>query len=124
MRYISARPTRLFCPTCEEIYSLPQGGDVKLYSGAVRPLDAFELVTFTLSGRDGKRYALCPFCYNHPPFEDLAKPGDTDKPGGFAAPVKPQAELYVCHLDLYMHYSLRGLYPYGSMLPVYNKPIV
>lgn len=81
MRYISARPTRLFCPTCEEIYSLPQGGDIKLYSGAVCPLDSFELVTFILGGRDGKRYALCPFCYNHPPFEDLAQSSDAGKPG-------------------------------------------
>ena len=78
MKYISARPQRLYCPTCEEIYALPQGGDVKLLSGAACPLDGFELVMFAMGGRDGKRYPLCPLCYNHPPFEDA--PGATGAP--------------------------------------------
>ena len=72
MRYISARPARLYCATCEEIYGLPQGGDIKLFSGSVCPLDSFELLLFTMGGKDGKKYPLCPFCYNNPPFEDIS----------------------------------------------------
>lgn len=73
MKYISARPCRLYCPTCEEIYALPQGGDIKLYSGAVCPLDKFELLLYSMGGKDGKKQLLCPFCYSNPPFEDLGK---------------------------------------------------
>ncbi len=31
MKLITSRPMRLFCPTCEEVYALPQGGSIKLY---------------------------------------------------------------------------------------------
>ena len=31
MRYIESQPKRLYCQTCEETYSLPQGGTIKLY---------------------------------------------------------------------------------------------
>ncbi|KAJ7297715.1 hypothetical protein O6H91_Y040400 [Diphasiastrum complanatum] len=69
MKYIAIRPTRLYCSTCEEVHSLPQHGSIKLYKELVCPLDNFELVLFSLGGPDGKSYPLCPFCYNHPPFE-------------------------------------------------------
>jgi len=46
----AARPSRLYCPTCEDIYALPQGGAVKQYKGLACPLDGFELVLFSLSG--------------------------------------------------------------------------
>jgi hypothetical protein len=36
MRLISSRPTRLFCPTCDEILNVPQGGAIKLYKGVWR----------------------------------------------------------------------------------------
>eukprot|EP00798_Chlamydomonas_sp_ICE-L_P024301 gene24302-9904_t len=39
------------------------------------PMDDFEIVLFSLSGPDGKTYPLCPFCYNHPPFENITKVG-------------------------------------------------
>ncbi len=39
------------------------------------PLDGYELLLFSLSGADGKTYPLCPFCYNHPPFEGVLKVG-------------------------------------------------
>ncbi len=42
---------------------------MKLYKGLECPLDGYEIVLFSLSGPDGKTYALCPFCYNNPPFE-------------------------------------------------------
>ena len=79
IKYISARPSRMYCPVCEEIYNLPQGGDIKQLSGAVCPLDNFELVQFSMGGNDGKRYPLCPFCYNNPPFEDAVGPKADDK---------------------------------------------
>lgn len=71
MKYISLRPSRLYCNTCEEVYSLPQGGNIKLYNNILCPLDGFELVLYVLGGRDGKTIALCPFCYVCPPFEGI-----------------------------------------------------
>lgn len=50
-----------------------QGGTVKLYSGLECPLDGFELLLFSLAGPDGKTYHICPYCYNHPPFEGARK---------------------------------------------------
>ncbi len=52
-----------------------QGGAIKLYKELACPLDGFQLVLFSLGGADGKTYPLCPFCYNHPPFEDAPKVG-------------------------------------------------
>ncbi len=52
-----------------------QGGAIKLYKSLVCPLDGYELLLFSLSGADGKTYPLCPFCYNSPPFEGVAKVG-------------------------------------------------
>lgn len=83
MRYIPLKPQRLYCPFCEDTYSLPQNGTIKLYKEMKCPLDHFELVLFSLgntSGAQGKSYPLCPFCYNHPPhfnIEDAA--GDVDE---------------------------------------------
>ena len=45
MRLISARPMRLYCPTCEEVLGLPQGGAIKLYQGLACPLDGYEMVS-------------------------------------------------------------------------------
>lgn len=62
-----------------------QGGAIKLYKGLECPLDGFELVLFSLAGADGKTSPLCPFCFNHPPFEDAGQvraPGS----GGDLAP--------------------------------------
>jgi DNA topoisomerase-3 len=70
MRYIPLKPQRLYCPTCEETYSLPQNGTIKLYKELKCPLDNFELVLFSLgntAGAQGKSYPLCPYCYSHPP---------------------------------------------------------
>ena len=35
MKFIQARPSRLYCSTCEDIYNLPQGGAIKLYKVSV-----------------------------------------------------------------------------------------
>ncbi|GAB4821904.1 hypothetical protein N2152v2_008950 [Parachlorella kessleri] len=75
MKLIASRPSRLYCPTCEEVYNMPQGGAIKLYKELDCPLDGFQLVLLSLGGADGKTYPLCPFCYNHPPFENAPKLG-------------------------------------------------
>ena len=31
LKYISAKPQRMYCANCDETYSLPQGGTIKLY---------------------------------------------------------------------------------------------
>ncbi|XP_068665941.1 DNA topoisomerase 3-beta [Aristolochia californica] len=73
MKYISAKPSRLYCSSCEEVYYLPQNGAVKLYKELVCPLDNFELLLFSMAGPDGKSVPLCPYCYNSPPFEGIDK---------------------------------------------------
>lgn len=76
MKLIASRPSRLYCPTCEEVYAVPQGGSIKLYKELTCPLDGFQLVLYSLGGADGKTTVLCPFCYNSPPFEDAVRTGD------------------------------------------------
>jgi DNA topoisomerase-3 len=73
MTYITTRPSRLYCETCEAVYRVPQGGTIKLYKELVCPLDGFELVLFTVDGPDGRAYPLCPYCFSHPPFEGVTK---------------------------------------------------
>jgi DNA topoisomerase-3 len=38
MRYIPLKPQRLYCPTCNETYNLPQNGTIKLYKEVCGPL--------------------------------------------------------------------------------------
>jgi DNA topoisomerase III len=77
MRFIPLKPQRLYCPTCEETYNLPQNGTIKLYKELKCPLDQFDLVLFSLGNTEkaqGKSYPVCPYCFNHPPsFEDFEK---------------------------------------------------
>uniref|UniRef100_A0A182V738 DNA topoisomerase n=1 Tax=Anopheles merus TaxID=30066 RepID=A0A182V738_ANOME len=72
MKYIQSKPARLHCPTCDETYTLPVKGSIRVYRELKCPLDDFELVAWT-NGAMGKAYPLCPYCYNHPPFRDMAK---------------------------------------------------
>jgi DNA topoisomerase-3 len=72
MKYIQAKPPRLHCPQCDETYSLPQNGTVKLFRELKCPLDDFELLCWTM-GNKGKSFVFCPYCYNHPPFKDMKK---------------------------------------------------
>ncbi|XP_070131367.1 DNA topoisomerase 3-beta-1 isoform X3 [Equus przewalskii] len=72
MKYIQAKPSRLHCSHCDETYTLPQNGTIKLYKELRCPLDDFELVLWS-SGSRGKSYPLCPYCSNHPPFRDMKK---------------------------------------------------
>ncbi|CAO3611622.1 unnamed protein product [Cunninghamella echinulata] len=72
MKFISLKPNRLHCSTCDETYALPLNGTIKLYRELTCPLDDFELVLYT-TGSKGTGYPLCPFCFNHPPFEEIKK---------------------------------------------------
>lgn len=72
MKLVAAKPSRLHCSTCDETYSLPQNGSIKLYKELKCPLDEFELVLWT-TGAKGKTFPLCPYCFNNPPFKDMRK---------------------------------------------------
>jgi DNA topoisomerase III len=79
MKLIESNPKRMYCPTCEETYNLPQGGTIKLYKGLKCPLDNYELVLYSLGNTkdaQGKSFPLCPYCYNHPPTFDIEEEGD------------------------------------------------
>jgi DNA topoisomerase-3 len=74
MRFLHLRPQRLHCATCNETYSLPQNGTIKLYKELTCPLDSFQLVLFSLgnsANHGGKSYPVCPYCFNHPPFPEI-----------------------------------------------------
>lgn len=72
MKYIQSKPARLHCAHCDETYSLPNNGNIKLYKEFKCPLDDFELLAFS-TGTKGRSYPMCPYCYNHPPFRDMPK---------------------------------------------------
>lgn len=72
MKYIQTKPARLHCSQCDETYTLPSKGVVRVYRELKCPLDDFELLAWS-NGAKGKSYTLCPYCYNHPPFRDMAK---------------------------------------------------
>ncbi|ALC49738.1 Top3beta [Drosophila busckii] len=71
MKYIQTKPARLYCTTCDENYTLPNG-NVKVYREYKCPLDDFELLAFS-TGAKGRSFPFCPYCYNHPPFRDMPK---------------------------------------------------
>ncbi|XP_065181209.1 DNA topoisomerase 3-beta-1-like [Sycon ciliatum] len=72
MKYISAKPQRLYCAQCDETHALPPNGSIKLNKEIKCPLDNFELVLWSAGGR-GKTYSLCPYCYSHPPFPGMKR---------------------------------------------------
>jgi len=39
LKYIAMKPSRLYCATCDETYSLPQNGTIKLFMEKTCPLD-------------------------------------------------------------------------------------
>lgn len=70
MKLIHKAPARLFCEHCNETYSLPPGGSIKLYLEHVCPLDGFQLVIWRSGqGEQAKTLIVCPMCYNAPPIE-------------------------------------------------------
>uniref|UniRef100_A0A7I4Y7E0 DNA topoisomerase n=1 Tax=Haemonchus contortus TaxID=6289 RepID=A0A7I4Y7E0_HAECO len=74
MKLVATRPQRLFCPTCQETYSVPnfKDGVLRPYGEKKCPLDEFELVYWHgPGGKLARSFAFCPFCYNNPPFESM-----------------------------------------------------
>lgn len=51
MKFIQAKPSRLYCSACDETFSLPQNGNIKLYKELKCPLDEFELLLWTTGAR-------------------------------------------------------------------------
>eukprot|EP00897_Mesotaenium_endlicherianum_P000232 jgi/Mesen1/10209/ME000077S09546 len=45
----------------------------QLYKGNVCPLDGYELLLASHVGLDAKSFYFCPYCYSHPPFQDVAR---------------------------------------------------
>uniref|UniRef100_T1JEW7 DNA topoisomerase n=1 Tax=Strigamia maritima TaxID=126957 RepID=T1JEW7_STRMM len=74
MKYVSTKPSRLFCGTCDETYNVPQNGIIKVYKELKCPLDEFELLLWS-GGTKGKSFPFCPYCFNNPPFRDMRKGG-------------------------------------------------
>lgn len=76
MKLVASKPQRLHCPHCQDTYKLPSGKDgvLRLHAEKKCPLDDFDLVYWQGSG--GKlsvSFALCPYCFNNPPFEGMRK---------------------------------------------------
>lgn len=79
-------PPRLHCPVCDEVHLLPSGGQLKKFMARSCPLDQFELLLFTTAGfgnQHGVSYALCPYCYNNPPFGNDGDPAAAPNPSPF-----------------------------------------
>lgn len=72
MKYIQAKPSRLHCSNCDETYSVPQNGNIRIYKELKCPIDDFELLCWSM-GSKGKSFILCPYCYNNPPYRDMKK---------------------------------------------------
>ena len=72
MKYISAKPIRLYCPNCNNTLSLPHTGSFRPHKEMVCPHDNFDLL-YCNAGVNGKSFVLCPLCYNNPPFEGMTK---------------------------------------------------
>jgi DNA topoisomerase III len=72
MKYIQQKPSRLHCSHCDETYALPIGGTIKLARELKCPLDDFEILSWS-SGSKGRSFPFCPYCYNNPPFNDMAR---------------------------------------------------
>ena len=53
MKFIQAKPSRLHCSNCDDTFTLPQNGNIKLYKELKCPLDDYELVLWT-TGVKGK----------------------------------------------------------------------
>ena len=72
MKLISAKPVRLYCPTCNNTLNLPYTGSFRTFKEMTCPHDGFELL-YCNGGVSGKTFLLCPLCYNNPPFEGMVK---------------------------------------------------
>ena len=74
---------RLHCAHCDDTYRLPSNGNVKVYKELKCPMDGFELVICSIP--NGRATPVCPYCYNHPPFEGFASAAELQDAGSAAA---------------------------------------
>ena len=72
MKYVTAKPCRLYCGHCDDTYSLPQNGSIKLYKSLKCPLDEFELVP-VVNGGQRQEYACVPLLLQPPPISQHAQ---------------------------------------------------
>lgn len=75
LKYIQTKPSRLHCSHCDETYSVPQNGNIRIYKELRCPLDDFELLWWS---NGSKSFPFCPYCYNSPPFQDMKKGSGCD----------------------------------------------
>ncbi|CAI5441973.1 unnamed protein product [Caenorhabditis angaria] len=81
MKLVQTKPQRLFCPTCQDTYSVPnfKDGVLRVIGDHKCPLDDFDLVYWQgAGGKLARNFTLCPFCYNNPPFEKMPQAGGCD----------------------------------------------
>ncbi|CAI2323605.1 unnamed protein product [Caenorhabditis sp. 36 PRJEB53466] len=82
MKLVQTKPQRLFCPTCQDTYSVPndRGGVLKVIGDHKCPLDDFDIVLWQgPGGKLARSYTFCPFCYNNKPFENMPESSGCDK---------------------------------------------
>lgn len=72
MKYVPQKPQRLYCSNCEQTYSLPQNGSIKVFKDDKCPLDNFALIQYQ-SAVNEKEFVFCPRCYNEPPYPEMQK---------------------------------------------------
>lgn len=96
MRLIHKTPMWLFCEMCNETFSLPPNGSVRLFQEQVCPLDNYELVVWRSgTGETAKTQIVCPYCYNHPPMVPIE-----EAPVGFKGMACSQCTIPHCSFSL------------------------
>ncbi|CAI4230836.1 unnamed protein product [Auanema sp. JU1783] len=81
MKLVQTKPQRLYCVTCQETYSVPNGRDVMLrpFGEKKCPIDDFELLYAAgPGGKLARNYVFCPYCFNNPPFESMKEGSGCD----------------------------------------------
>lgn len=67
LQFIDGPPKRLYNKFTEQVYSLPQGGQLKQYTGLQCSENCkFELVLYVVGSSPSRNYLFCPYCYNNP----------------------------------------------------------
>ncbi|ROT81135.1 putative DNA topoisomerase 3-beta-1 [Penaeus vannamei] len=72
IKLVETKPIRLHCVNCDETFAVPQNGIIREFHENRCPLDDYQLLMWS-GGAKGKSFTFCPYCYNNPPFPDMAK---------------------------------------------------
>nr|pir hypothetical protein Y48C3A.r - Caenorhabditis elegans [Caenorhabditis elegans] len=81
MKLVQTKPQRLYCPTCQETYAVPnfKDGVLKVIGDHKCPLDDFDVILYQgPGGKLARTFTLCPFCFNNPPFEKMPQGAGCD----------------------------------------------